>query len=323
MPLDSSQIKIALMDAFPDFKAPGFDIVSYNERFHNANMIIKARSRQVGFPEHWGGLSIKCAFGGYEYYESGNEFYTVNGSNYLIFNEGKFYSSFIDSKSDVESFTINFTPSLERQAFHTITSSAGDLLDSPDKTSSSKFRFEEKISRHDGVISPIIHDLKRLSDEWGRNHGFIQEYLVILLEKMIRRDVESRNGQTLRALRPSTRSELTRRLHLAKDYLDANYVTSVSLEDLADVACLNSFYFLRQFKLLFGTTPHHYLQQQRLSQAVAMLRQDHQSVSEICKSVGFTDPTSFGKLFRRYYEQSAGEFRSMCARHRRPATGNR
>src|SRR5437764_2968 len=115
------------MSEFPDFNAPGFDIVSYNQRFHNSNIIINASAVRVGFPEHWGGLSVKGAFGGYEYYESGDDFYAVNASNYLVFNEGRNYSSFIDSKTTVESFTINFTPELERLAWHSLSSSTSGL----------------------------------------------------------------------------------------------------------------------------------------------------------------------------------------------------
>ena len=46
------------------------------------------------------------------------------------------------------------------------------------------------------------------------------------------------------------------------------------------------------------------------------------SIAEICNRVGFADPVSFGKLFRRYYNQSPGEFKTMYQRNWKQVTGN-
>ncbi len=314
MTLNAGRIKIALMSEFPDFNVPGFDIVSYNQRFHNSNIIIHAHSLRVGFPEHWGGLSIKCAFGGYEYYESGDDFYAVDASNYLIFNEGRNYSSFIDSKASVESFTINFTPELERLACHTLMSTHIELLDSPDKSAESKFRLEERLKRHDTTISPMVYKLRSLTADWQQNDNCIQEHLLTLLESLISREYAKRNGGFVKAIKPSTRRELVKRISLATDYIEANYKRNISLTELADAACMNSFYFLRQFKEMHGLTPHRFLQQKRMSMAAGMLRDHNRSVVEVCNEVGFVDPVSFGKLFRKYFSQTPGEFRAMWKR---------
>ncbi len=312
--LNAGNVRIALMGEFPDFSAPGFDIVSYNQRFHNSNILIKAKSCRVGFPEHWGGLSVKCASNGYEYYESGNEFFAVNASNYLVFNEGKNYSSFIDSKTMVESFTINFTPELEKMAWHSLTSPADQLLDSPDKVSTTKCRLKERLAPQDSLVSPLVDTLRVLSGDWDKNNDLIQENLLLLLEALICREHAKATGEVVHATKASTRSELLKRLSLATEYLEANYHGSISLEDLADVACMNSFYFLRQFKRMHGVTPYHYLQQKRMAQAAVLLRQKNLNIAEVCNLVGFADPVSFGRLFRRYYEQTPGEFKAMYLR---------
>ena len=54
--------EIFIMKDFPDFNIPGFNIEAYNQRFKQKNVIIHARSKDVSYPEHWGCLSIKCAF---------------------------------------------------------------------------------------------------------------------------------------------------------------------------------------------------------------------------------------------------------------------
>src|ERR1017187_10556117 len=104
---------ISLIKSFPDFNVTGFDINEYNKKFKENNVIIHASSRSVSYPEHWGCLSVKCAFHGNESYQAGNRFYTVNDTNYLVLNEGTIYSSYIYSEFPVESFTINFSHELE------------------------------------------------------------------------------------------------------------------------------------------------------------------------------------------------------------------
>ena len=310
-----TQISVALMDEFPDFNAPGFDMVSYNNRFCNSNVIIKAKSARVGYPEHWGGLSIKCAFGGNEYYESSREFYAVNDSSYLIFNEGKYYSSFIDSKTEIDSFTVNFTPELELLPYQSLMAKTHQLLDNPHRLSAEKLHFDEKLSRHDTIISPLIHSLKQFSQHWNNNEERIKECMVVLLDYMMQAHIDRHNGTRLHVIKTSTRTELTKRLNASTEYLEANYSKPVSLDDLADVACLNPFYFLRQFKKRFGVTPGVYLQRIRMHKAATLLTHESETISAICNKVGFLDLGSFGKLFRRYYNLTPKEFRNTYARN--------
>src|SRR6202012_2696044 len=84
-------------------------INAYNQGFKKSNIIINAWAADISYPEHWGGLSIKCAFGGNEIYRMGDRYYAVNDHNYFICNEGEYYSSYIAAKQPVESFTLNFS----------------------------------------------------------------------------------------------------------------------------------------------------------------------------------------------------------------------
>src|ERR1044071_7125355 len=99
-----------LMDEFPDFNEPGFDIDLYNERFYNSNVVIRASAREVQYPLHWGPLSVKCSLNGEEHYRSGDSHYAVDEDHFLVFNNGKMYSSWIDSSTQVDSLTLNITP---------------------------------------------------------------------------------------------------------------------------------------------------------------------------------------------------------------------
>src|SRR5882672_8292270 len=112
-----------IMKSFPDFHASCFDIIAYNKTFEKKNVIIHASAKDVSYSEHWGPLSIKCAIKGIEHYQCNGRFYSVDSNNYLIFNDGQYYSSHIYSKTGTESFTVNFSGDFRREALQGFESS--------------------------------------------------------------------------------------------------------------------------------------------------------------------------------------------------------
>jgi AraC family transcriptional regulator len=296
------QEPIQIMTEFPDFNAKGFDMDVYNRRFREGNVIIHACSADVAYPAHWGCLSIKCAFGGREYYEANNTTYAVDDMSFLILNEGQVYSSYIYSEKPVESFTINFSEPFTRNMLDSLFGKDALEAGAYSTASTRLLEFIERIYPHDNSITPILSVLHRQSLCKKPDPAAITEHYYLLLEKMILlQGTVEREIQKVKAVKASTRKELYRRLHFAKDYIDAHYVRNITLSELAGIACLNPAYFLRQWKLYFGGTPHHYHIQKRISVAALLLSTTRQSVTEVCYSVGYEDPSSFIKVFRRQF----------------------
>ncbi len=73
-------------------------------------------------------------------------------------------------------------------------------------------------------------------------------------------------------------------------YIDANYMQKITLNDLAQVSKYNRNYISQFFKSNLGVNFHDYLTRIRLREATLALSQTNQSVSEIALSHGF--PTS-------------------------------
>lgn len=91
---------------------------------------------------------------------------------------------------------------------------------------------------------------------------------------------------------------LYRRIVQAKLFIDSNYADTIDLDNIADEAYFSKFHFIRQFKKIYGKTPHQYLTVVRIEKAMQLLRTDI-AVSEVCYSVGFKSLSSFSGLFRR------------------------
>ena len=90
---------------------------------------------------------------------------------------------------------------------------------------------------------------------------------------------------------------LYRRIVQAKLFIDSNYADNIDLDNIADEAYFSKFHFIRQFKKIYGKTPHQYLTVVRIEKSMQLLRTDI-PVSEVCYSVGFQSLSSFSGLFK-------------------------
>jgi AraC-like DNA-binding protein len=92
-----------------------------------------------------------------------------------------------------------------------------------------------------------------------------------------------------------------RHLLRAKDLADRRYADALSVGDMARAAHLSPAHFSREFRRVFGESPHRYLLTRRLERAAALLRTTDWSVADVCMAVGLTSlgsfTTSFGRMF--------------------------
>ena len=101
-----------------------------------------------------------------------------------------------------------------------------------------------------------------------------------------------------------------RRIQEAIVFIEANFASRMTREEVARVAGLSPFHFSRLFHALVGLTPHHYLLRCRLRNAQKSLStSEERSVADIAAESGFADQTHLGRQFRRAFGRSPQEFR--------------
>jgi AraC family transcriptional regulator len=83
----------------------------------------------------------------------------------------------------------------------------------------------------------------------------------------------------------------------------------VSLAALAADAGLSRFHFCRAFKESTGLSPHAWLRQYRLEQAMTMLRDTDASVVSIAIALGYASQTAFAAAFRRLTGETPTDWR--------------
>lgn len=95
----------------------------------------------------------------------------------------------------------------------------------------------------------------------------------------------------------------------AEAYIIENFMSHLTLDDVAD-GCHGSPYHLhRVFKRINGFTPLEYLHRIRIDKAKKHLRQPDKSISEIAALVGIPNATHFATVFKKWTNQSPREYR--------------
>ncbi|NOK33575.1 helix-turn-helix transcriptional regulator [Corallococcus exercitus] len=98
-------------------------------------------------------------------------------------------------------------------------------------------------------------------------------------------------------------------VHAALAAIEQGSTEELTLGELARVAGMSPYHFLRVFKRETGLTPHRYLLRTRVFHALALLRDTRRPVTEIALDVGFGDLSNFIHTFRRELGCSPRAFR--------------
>jgi AraC family transcriptional regulator len=98
-------------------------------------------------------------------------------------------------------------------------------------------------------------------------------------------------------------------LRRAVERLRSDVDADVSLAALASDAGLSRFHFCRAFKESTGLSPHAWLRQHRLEQAMNMLRDTDESVVSVAAALGYASQTAFAAAFRKLTGETPSDWR--------------
>jgi AraC family transcriptional regulator len=122
--------------------------------------------------------------------------------------------------------------------------------------------------------------------------------------------------------RPYVASERDRRRAVdAALWIDERATQPVDLAQVAAVAGLSAFHFLRVFANVLGVTPHQYLVRSRLRRAARLLADEDRAITDVAYDVGFGDLSNFVRTFHRAAGVSPRGFRQAARGDRKGARG--
>lgn len=95
----------------------------------------------------------------------------------------------------------------------------------------------------------------------------------------------------------------------AKDFLHDNFVQTIALETVAQIAGVHPAHLSRVFREKFGCTIGEYVRRLRLEFASQQLLQSEKTLSEIAFASGFADQSHFNKNFKSRFNLTPYEYR--------------
>lgn len=102
-------------------------------------------------------------------------------------------------------------------------------------------------------------------------------------------------------------------LRRARDHIDREYRSAIDLDQVAAVAGVSKFHFIRAFAATYGETPIRYLTRRRVERAQDLLRSANLTVTEICMAVGFASLGSFSSRFTELVGETPTAYRNRWA----------
>lgn len=163
-----------------------------------------------------------------------------------------------------------------------------------------------------------------------KNHFFIPKLNKILYEMYYYKDSSSpdvfftakiyeilseissyinKNKKTIVAHQQINKEDLLA-LQQISQYIDEHYNFDISLDMLAKIACMSVSKMKILFKRFYDMTTVEYMQRKRMSVAEHLLISTPLTIAEISNIVGYTNPSRFTEIFKRYYGCLPSTYRS-------------
>jgi AraC family transcriptional regulator len=251
-------------------------------------------------------LSLNFNLDGPQIYHAGSRAYSISPQKYLLINEGQLFKTSVKSAVPNRMVTLAFQVGLAEKIIHALDISDQALLDDPFRSSTGSPEFLERTYSIDSKIQSTVSDLIDVEYEQTEVEQRLENILthVLMQQLNVRKEILS-----IAKSRASTRIEIYRRLHWSLDFLHENFTRDITVDELAKEACFSTFHYKRLFTELFENSPYQYLINLRLEKACSLLQSDLK-IHEVCRHVGWKDPSSFARLFRKRFATTPEQFRS-------------
>lgn len=139
-------------------------------------------------------------------------------------------------------------------------------------------------------------DLLRVNE---RTHEALSELL--RSQAIVRRDLRLRGG-----LAPLVRRRLA-------DYIEQHLAQSITLGELARLACMSEFHLARMFRVSFGMPPSGWVAQRRIERARTLLKAGKLPLQQIAAACGYADLSHFSHRFSKAVGAPPGRYRQAVA----------
>jgi AraC family transcriptional regulator len=269
--------------------------------FHDHTLFTGTTTGSYAYPEHIPGMGILAMLSGTGRYTVNRRKETLDQDHFLLLNQGSRLGIHLPS------------PGIQPLFLYFHSALATEIM----KQKGVDWRWLER-------AHPLPENLRQRLQSLAAMRDNCSSFAALKADAMIRAILEDIFGQArtavtsatrLPAKRRTTRVELFKQLSTTKEWIEANYTSPIMLNQMAQVANLNSQHFLRMFRDCYGVTPHRFLTDIRLNAARHQIENSQESISTICQQTGFESLPTFSRLFRQRFNLSPSSYRRDQTQH--------
>ncbi|HAT4109747.1 AraC family transcriptional regulator [Clostridium perfringens] len=96
----------------------------------------------------------------------------------------------------------------------------------------------------------------------------------------------------------------------ALNFINSNYMHSITVQEIADYVNLSRSYLYKMFIKNLGISPQRYLINLRMYKATLLLKSTKLPIGEVANSVGYSDSLLFSKTFSKHFSMSPLNYRN-------------
>jgi two-component system response regulator YesN len=111
---------------------------------------------------------------------------------------------------------------------------------------------------------------------------------------------------------PSTVTRMQHyKIQQAVCHINDTYQTDIRRSAVAGKAGMSPSHFSRMFRKVMGVSYQEYVNSKRITKAKELLCTSPRSITDIAVSLGFADPTGFGRIFKKLTGHTPSAYRSL------------
>jgi AraC-like DNA-binding protein len=112
----------------------------------------------------------------------------------------------------------------------------------------------------------------------------------------------------LPVLKKSTRNELYSKMMQARNHIQDSLYSNMPVGEIAKELYISEFRFYHLFKETFQVSPHRYMLQLKMNEALLLFGSGQHTWTEIADLLKFADLQSFSKMFKKQYRMSPKQY---------------
>ncbi len=288
------------MTAFLDMRSDGSEKVKYDYDGYYAYSRKSFLSVWQNFSadSHWhDDFEFISVISGYMDYNVNGEIIRINSGEGIIVNSRQLHFGFSEEKKECEFICILLHPMLLCTSQYIDREFVTPIL----ADSSIPYIFLNSSTAWQKKILDILSEIYDCKERFSAPlliQGLFYEIWLLLTEntlKLNRKKAKDRN------------------LSVLKDmlfFIQKNYVSKITLEDIAKSGNVSKSTCLVIFKKYLQDTPSNYLIGYRLKKAIELLKKTGMSISEIAFETGFQGASYFSETFKKFYSCTPSEYRT-------------